>query len=117
MDAGWDEHTLRGNFGVTSRAALKARGPRAAATMAQVWGDREWRRVPRPSTPWSPTGWLSARDEPAPVLLPPPLSTLQRLEHLPRPVLEDGAIAAARVGAGALAAYAALCIVKSALRK
>lgn len=120
FDAGWDEHTLsfpQGIFGVTSRKALKARDPRAAAIMAQVWGDGEWRHVPRPMTPWSLTGWLGARAEPAPVRLPPPLSTLQRLEHLPRPVLEDGAIAAARVGVGVCAAYAALCIFKSALRK
>lgn len=112
FDAGRHEHTLRfpkAALGVTTRSALKERDPRAAAIMAQVWGDGEWRSPTR----WGLTRWLRAREEPAPVLLPPPLSTLQRLEHLPRPVLEDGALAAVSV----CAAYAALCIVKSALRK
>lgn len=121
----WDQ-TLRfahGYVGVTTRKALKAQDPRGAAMMEQVWGDSEWRPrdVPRPPQPpmrWRLPGWPRAREEPLPPLPPPPqLSMLQRLEHVPRPVLEEGTLTAARVGMSVGIAYATLRIAKWIIQK
>ena len=112
FDAGWDQHTLRfahGHVGVTTRGALKARDPRGAALMEQVWGDSEWRPrdTPRPMG-WYVPFWPRVDDAPLPA--PPPRSALQQLEDLPRPVVEVGTL----VGLGA--AYKMLKIGKRLIR-
>ena len=122
FDAGWDQHTLRarwtstpsvrfahGDLGVTTRTALEARDPRGAALMEQVWGDGEWRprHTPRPMR-WYQPFW--PREDESPLPAPPPRSALQRLEDLPRPVVEVGTL----VGLGA--AYKMLKIGKRLIR-